>query len=501
MSEETNPQQPAPNTTDQDSPTPPADAQPTDAAEQLPDNVVDVQDAGTLKKKVSITISRQRIDAKLGEMYGELSNTAQVPGFRVGHAPRRLIEKRFGKEVSQDVRNSLVGEAIGQAIEKAALKTIGEPDLKLDEIALPDKGELTFAFEVEVMPEFELPSVEGVAIRKPKIEIGDDRVDKQLDQWAQMRATYEPADDAANDGDIVVADTKVTPEGQGEVTGSAVTLRVAAGQVEGIPLVDLGKSLAGKKAGESASLTVTVPDAHPNEAWRGKQAAIEIKVNEVRHRKLPQINDEFAQGMGFDNMAALREAVRARMTAGIESEAKGVMRSQAEQYLLDNTKLDVPPNAAARHTAELLSRRYVDLLYQGVPRERIDEHLTELQAAAAEQAQRDMKLRFILARIIEKQDINTDDSEVNSRIAAMARQYDRRPERLRQELESEGRLEEVAISIREEKALDFVLSKAQVTEVTEEQMKAETEARKAAEEARKAEEAKKNESAGEAKPQ
>ncbi len=133
-------------------------------ADDLPKNTVEVEDVAALKKKVAVTVPRGRIDAKMNEMFGELRTTAQVPGFRVGRAPQRLVEKRFGKEVAQDVRNALVGESIGSAIEDAELKTLGEPNIDLDTIELPDSGDMTFSFEVEIEPQFDLPDTGGIKV-------------------------------------------------------------------------------------------------------------------------------------------------------------------------------------------------------------------------------------------------------------------------------------------------------------------------------------------------
>lgn len=441
--------------------------EPADQKEALPEVQTAVADAGQLKKKVTVTVPQQRVAMKYDEVFGELSRSAQVPGFRVGHAPRRLIEKRFGKEVAEDVRNQILGQALGEALEKSGLKTIGEPELDVEKIELPESGPLEFSFEVEVMPEFDLPELKGIKVSRPNIEITAERVEQQLSQWQAMRGTYEHADEAAADGDAVVVTGKVLCEGVPDAPVVSQALRVAPGQVEGIPIMDLGKVLVGKKAGDSASVKVTVPQAHANEAWRGKEVTVDLSVSDVRKRRLPPMDDAFATSMGFDNLEHLRSAVRARMQTGIEAEARGQMRSQVEKHLLESTKLDVPAGVAARHSENLLARRYVDLMQRGLTREQIEEHLTELKASAQEQAQRDLKLRFILAKIIEKENIDTDDGEINARVAAMARQLERRPERLRQDLQADGRLEEVAVAIREEKALDLLLKDADVTVVDE----------------------------------
>ena len=468
MSEEKPQDAQTPETTPETAP----ETAPEKTEPQLPEFGFSVEDAGTLKKKVAITVPRGRIEAKYNEMFGELSKSAQVPGFRVGHAPRRLIEKRFGKEVGSDVRNAVVSEALQQSVEKVKLNTIGEPDLDLDKIELPEQGDMTFSFEIEVAPEFELPTLEGIEVKKPKIEITDERINDRLEEWRSSQARFEASEEAAAAGDVVNADVKITGEGIGEHKHDAQVLRVAAGQVEGIPLVELGNVLAGKKVGDSAQLKVTVPEAHPNEAWRGKEATIDLTLVQIRKRVLPEINDELAKNMGYESLTELRDSVRKNLESRLETEVRQEMQGQISKYLLDNTKFDVPEGMANRHASTVLQRRYVDLLYRGVPREKIDENLAQLQAAAAEQALVDLKLQFILAKAAEKFEITVDEAEVNSRIASMAAEYNRRPERMKQELQEKGTLAEVEISIREDRTLSKLLESAKVTEITPEELAA-----------------------------
>jgi len=444
----------------------PKTAEETEAQEKpaLPENAVDVEDAGTLKKKLTISISRQRINAKRDEMFGELRGTAQIPGFRIGHAPQRLIEKRFGKEVSNDVRNALVGESIGEAIESTELKTLGQPDIDLEGITLPESGDMSFSFEVEVAPEFDLPNLEAIKVQKRAVEMTDDLVDEYVDQLRQGRAGYEATEEPAQEGDLVIAAARISGEDIEPVDRPGLQLRVAPGQIEGLPLVDLPKALKGKKAEDTAELSIEAPEAHPTEAWRGKTLNIALSISQVRRRILPELNDEFIESMGFGSLKELREFVSTRLQQRLTAETRRSMQEQVQEYLLNNTQFDLPEGIASRQTARVLQRRYVNLLHQGVPREKIDENLTELQAAAQDQAQREIKLQFILSKIAEQRDIQVEEAEVNARIAAMASQYGRRPERIRQELAQRGSLEALHETIRDEKVLEQLLSKAQVEE-------------------------------------
>jgi trigger factor len=447
-----------------DTPETPEDA-PLSEEASGPKNNVSVEDAGVLKKKVSIEVPRERIDAKFDEMFGELSQSAQVPGFRVGHAPRRLIEKRFGREVGQDVRNALLGEALGESLEDLDLKTVGEPDIDVDAVELPDSGPMRFSFEVEVAPEFELPELEKIPVKRPKLEITDERIDEYLEQFRQSRASFEVTEEPAEDASLLTTDTTVVVEGVEPVEKPGLPLRVAAGQVEGIPLVDLADTLRGKAPGDAAELTVTVPESHPNEEWRGKEAKISITVKEVRRRVLPELDDEFASQLGFDSVQDMRDMVRGQLQARIAQEVVEAEHEHIRQYLLENTEMDLPEGVTARHAQRLLQRQYVNLLMRGTPREQLDSRMAELQAEADQQARRDLKLQFILGRIIDERDIEVDESEINARIAAMAAQYNRRPERMRSELEQDGSLSALQSEIAERKALDALLETAEIEDV------------------------------------
>ncbi len=431
----------------------------------LPPESVKVEEIGTLKKKVTVTVPADKISTKRQEMFGELSQTAQVPGFRIGHAPQRLIEKRFRREVGEDVRNALVGQSLGEAIEQADLKVLGEPELNLQEIELPEKGDLEYSFEAEVAPEFDLPETKGIKVERRVLEVNEERINERVEQYRQMTSRYEVTDKAAAEGDAITADVRISGEGINETQIKEVSLRVAPGQVEGIPLVDLGKALTGKKVGQTASLTVKVPEAHPNESWRGKDAEIELEISQVRQRILPEANDELARSFGFESIADLRERVGKNLQSQVAGETRRSMRDQISEYLLDNIEFDLPEGVVSRYTVTVLRRRYVDLLYRGVPREKIDENLTQLQAAASEEAKRNLKLSFILDKVGDVEKIEVSEGEVNARIAEMAARANRRPERFRQELANDGTLQHVEDSIRDEKALEKLLENAQIIEV------------------------------------
>lgn len=156
------------------------------------------------------------------------------------------------------------------------------------------------------------------------------------------------------------------------------------------------------------------------------------------------------------------------MEARLETEKQQAMRAEISKFLLDNAQFDLPEGLSARHTQRVLNRRYTELLLRGVVREEIDRNLQQLESAAAEQAAGDLKLSFILAKVAEAEGLEVDEGEVNARVAQIGRQQNRRPERVRTELANEGRLDQLAASMLEEKAIEKVMESAKVVDIGEE---------------------------------
>src|SRR5690554_2463295 len=270
---------------------------------------------------------------------------------------------------------------------------------------------MTYSFEIEVMPEFDLPKLEGIKVVAPKAEMTDKQLDDYINVMREGRATYEDTDEPAGEHDMVLAGAKITGEGIEPAERPGLQLRVAPGQVDGLPLVDLGKELTGKKAEDTVKLTVKAPASHPTEEWREKDLTVEITLSQVRKRVLPELNEEFAKQMGFESVDEFKDFLGTRLEMRVKDQRRREMRNQVVEYLLKEVKFDLPEAAVARHTASVLRKRYVDLLYQGVPREKIDENLTELQTAATEQARNDMRVSFILSKIAQEKNIEVEDTE------------------------------------------------------------------------------------------
>jgi trigger factor len=428
---------------------------------------VKIEDIGPGEKKVSVEIPRERIDTQLAKQFKDLRKQAAIPGFRAGHAPQKLIEKRFSHDVKEQVRSQLISESYQQALEKNSLQVIGEPKFENPEaIKLPDEGSLSYSFEVEVQPEFQLPELTGLKIRKPTITIDETNIDQAMTNLRTQQGTLSPIEDRGIEaGDFVTADVHVKIDGNVVKHAHGAQLVIRPGRIGGLQVEDMETQLAGLKAGEERTITVKVPDDHADEALRGKDAQIEVALKDIKKMDLAEVNEAFLSDLGFENEKELREALREQMELKVKEDVQRLMRDQVNKYLLENTNIELPAKLSDRQADRVVSRRSVDLMMRGMAAEEVEANIERLRDPAREEATRELKLFFILQKVASQQNVDIDEAELNGRIAMIAAQNEQRPEKLKQEMASDGSLTNLYVQMREQRAVDKILDSASIEEV------------------------------------
>ena len=436
----------------------------TQQPEQVTVNVASVEDVGMLKKRVTVEIPASEIAGKLNSNFGEIANTAQVPGFRIGRAPRKLIEKRFGKDVREQVRLNILAAGVEKAIEQSELRTIGEPDFDHEKIPLPDEGPLTFSFDVEVEPDFDLPDLEGIEINEQEKEVTDKDVDEQIEniRWRQAVLEDQSEDAKVEKSDNLVCDTKIEVGDEPPILHHDADFVVRDHAVEGILFEGIDSMFEGASVGDSREVTSKVGDDHENEAWRGKEATLAVTIKKIAKWRLPDLNDELASQVGFDNVDAWRQAIRTELGARKGQQMRRDMEDQIRKYLLDRIKCELPERLTQRQTDRALVRRVIQLRQMGIPQVLIEEKLDDLRTRARDQAVEDLKFGFIASKIARHYEIKTSDEEVNSCIAGIAMQQGRRPERVREEMARDGSIGSVFEYVAERKVLEKLLESAKI---------------------------------------
>ena len=428
---------------------------------------VKVEDAGPATKKVSIEIPQDRIQQKLAEQYKELRSQAAIPGFRVGHAPQKLLEKRFSADVKEQVRRSLVSESYEQAMEKNQLQPLGEPEFENKEkLDLPESGPLNYTFMVEIQPKIELPNLKGLKVKKPKIEVKEENVDQAMQNLREQQGALVPVEDRGVVAkDFMIADVHLKVDGNVVAHVHDAQLVARAGVVGGIQIDDLEKLVEGLKAGETRIINAKAPATHANEAIRGKDVQIEITLKDLKKLELAEINPEFLESLGFADEKELRDALREQMVERITSDVQQAMREQVNKYLLENVQMELPTKLSSRQADRVVNRRAMELMNRGIAAEQLSANIDRLKSGAQDEAIRELKLFFVLQQIATERNVDVDESELNGRIAMFAIQRGQRPEKMKQEMSKDGSLSNLYIQIREQKAVDKILEDAEIEEV------------------------------------
>jgi trigger factor len=441
--------------------------QTTEEKTKKPDNIVTIEEAGPCKKKVSIEIPEESIKITTDEQYENLRKEALVPGFRKGRAPRRLLEKRFGKETIQQIKLSLLAEASESAIKDNEIDALGEPDIDFEKIEMPAEGPLKFDFEIEVRPEFELPELEGIPVTKTTLEVTKEQIDREIERIQRWSGVWTPRKDGAVEPeDQIIADALIKAEDieeQQKLDNIEIYVR-QNGFVGEVPVEKLDELLSGAKAGETKKISTEVPKTYFREEYRGKKVDISIEIKDIKWLKPADLNKEFFTRLGVEDEKELREKTQDTLQSRLESQVRTEMSEQIYEYLHDNTKLDLPLDIVAQQATSLLQRQYTSLMMRGLPKEQLNEQIEQLQAGSEEQAKKQLKTFFIMDKVADKLDINVSDEEINGHIAQLAIQQRQRPEKMREDMERNGSLAQFTLEVRQNKCIEKMLETAKITE-------------------------------------
>ncbi len=439
-----------------------------------PKDIVTIEEAGPCKKKVTIEIVREKIKKAIDKQYEEMGKEALVPGFRKGRAPRRLLEKRFGKETTEQIKLTMLSDASKSAIEDNKLQTIGEPDIDFENIELPAEGSLSFDFEIEVRPEFDLPQLEGIPVTKTKLEVTDEQIDREIEQMQRWSGVWTPREEGSVElEDQIIADAVLKIDGieEDEKLDNVEIYVRQSGFVGAIPVEKLDELLVGAKAGETKKTSVEVPKTFFREEYRGKKVDIQISIKDVKWLKPAELDENLLKRYDVEDKDELREKIHDSLHGRLETQGRTEMTEQIYEYLLDKTDLDLPLNIVAEQTNSVLQRQYTNLLMRGLSREQIGEQIEQLKAGSEQQAEKQVKTFFIMDKIADKLDMDVSEEEINGHIAQLAMQKGLRPEKMREDMERNDSLAQLKLEVRQDKCIAKLLETAVITEKKPEKAK------------------------------
>lgn len=426
-----------------------------------------VESPSDCERHVTVTISREDVDRYFDEAVSELMPTANVPGFRPGRAPRKLVEARFRKDMTEQVKGSLLLDTMNQVTEEQEFSAISEPDFDFDAVVVPEEGPMTFEFDIEVRPEFELPTWKGLSLTKPVNTFTEEDVDNRLEKLLSKHAHMVPHDEAAAPGDYVVVNVTCKHNEQTLQQHEELTLRLRKVlSFRDCRLDDFDQLINGAKGGDRREATVELSQHASNREMRGEQLQIEFEVLEVKKLELPELTEEILAKLGpFGTEEELREGLKTSLERQLVYYQQRQIREQITESLTQSADWELPPDLLKRQSGRELERATLELRASGFDDDAIRAHENELRQNTTANTEKALKEHFILERIAEEEKFEADEADFEQEIRMIATQREESPRRVRAHLEKSGAMDALRNQIIERKVIEQIETHANFKEV------------------------------------
>lgn len=430
----------------------------------MPTVTANVTELPESRVRVSAEVSAEEVERRVQQAAKRLGSTMRIPGFRKGKVPPAVVIRRLGRNAVLDeaVRHSL-GNWYVDAIDKAGISPVGDPDVDLPE-QLPGAGKpLEFSIEIGVRPKAQLGQYKGLEVGRREPAVDEQAVDAQIEELRNRVATLETVERPAQRGDHLVIDYAGTVDSEPFQGGSGRDQLIELGADKLIPGFE--QQLIGAAAGDVRTVEVTFPADHPNDELQGRRASFQVTVHEVKAKRLPELDDDFAaEASEFDTLQELRDDIRKRLT---EADENAVER-EFEQAVLDavtaNATVEAPAALVHARAHEFVHQTFNALARQGISKEtylKIADKTEEQLAHEAEpEAEADLKREAVLQAVVDAEGIEPTEQQLTDALAPVAKRDGSDPAELLQRLRRNGQIDQLRHDVAIRQALELLVSEA-----------------------------------------
>jgi trigger factor len=412
--------------------------------------------------RVEVQVPPSEIEARLASKARQLGREMRLPGFRRGKIPAPLVIQRVGRAtvLEEAVRDTL-GNWYSSAIETAGIVPVGDPQLDLADLP-PEGAALEFSIEIGVLPRAELGDYKGLEVGRREPEIEEQAIQGEVDGLRERLARLETVERPAASGDFVVVDYLGSIEGEPFNGGEGRDQLVELGSGNLIPGFEEG--LEGASAGETRTVDLAFPDDYGSQELAGKEASFEITVKEVKHKQLPEVNEDFAVDMGFDSVEELTGDIRTRLSEAEERRVDTEFREAALDAAVAGARVETPETLVQAKAREMWERMLHSLSHRGISREAYlkitgreeDDLIAELAPEAAQALRREA----VIAAIVEAEQIVPTEQELLEVVAPVAEREGVEPQKLLADLTKSGRIEDVSEELAARQAVELIAAEA-----------------------------------------
>ena len=409
--------------------------------------------------KLTINVSAEELEKALDSAYKKHKGQISVPGFRKGKVPRAMIEKMYGAGVFyEDAANILMQQTYPAAIDESGVDIVSRPTVDVVQI---EKGkEFIYTAEVAVRPEVTLGKYMGVTVTKIDTTVTDEEVDAELENQRNKNArTVTVTDRPVAEGDTAVIDFEGFVDGVAFEGGKGENHPLEIGSHTFIDTFE--DQLVGKNTGDEVEVNVTFPEKYQAEDLAGKPATFKVKINEIKTKELPELDDEFAQdAAGVDTLAEYKEELKKNLTEKKETEAKKTKEDEAIKKIIDKSKMDIPEAMISTQCETMVEEFAQRIAQSGLTMEQYLQFsgmtVDQLKEQVRPEALTRIQSSLVLEQIAKDENIEVTDADVDAEVEKMAKAYGMEPDKLKEymgDAEKESMKKDIAIT----KAVDLIM--------------------------------------------
>lgn len=419
------------------------------------------------RNNLIITLTAEEVAQERASITGKFASQAKVPGFRPGKAPRDMIARRFRKDINGELQRHLVSAKLQEGIKKEKLNVFGVVEFKGPDSFEKDE-DMTLTYTLDLNPTFDLPEYSDIKLEAPDTAVTDEEVDTRLQEIRQQRADFKVVERPAASGDYAKVSYTGTIDGQPiaeivperPIYGTQNNTWEEVGNADyGIP--GLPEALAGLSAGEEKTIDVTFPEDFAEKELAGKKASYAVKMEEVRERTLPELDEEFLKGLQVETVEELKTRLRRELQGQKWRDAHFKNRRELGDQLAGRVEFALPESPVESRTQQYLQQLVEQNTRQGVKREDLEQNKEALYASARQSAESRVKLEYILFKIAEKEKITLTQEDMQRVVMNEAMRSGRKPQDLVKEWQKdEEGLREIQRSVLFDKTLDLLVERA-----------------------------------------
>jgi trigger factor len=416
------------------------------------------------KREIAVEIPVEDVKRQTESLIQKYQKVARIPGFRRGHVPASIIRQRFSEEIKTDMVEALIPRFFRQEADRLNLHPVSQP--RVTDLHLHDGEPLRFKAAFEVLPEIKLQGYKELRANRPEIEVTDADVASAVNEVRERHAAFNPIEGRSlADGDFAQVGLDGHPkpgEGKSEdkqEDGQPVHMDEVLVEIAGAnTMPEFTANLRGANPGDERTFDVNYPEDTQDKRLAGKTFTYTVKVQSIKDKSLPELNDDFAKQLGpFQTMDDVRKAIREQMEADRKHEAEHAAKDKLVADLIHQNEFEVPDSLIDQQIDIRLERGLRALAAQGLTAEQMKKmDLNRLRAGQREQAIQDVKAALLLERVAEEENVQVSEEELNQELEALAKQSKQTSEAVRARLTRDGGLDRIRNRIRNEKTLDFL---------------------------------------------